>query len=141
MSTSAPAIPIGLTTKKAPFIEQARAKGDIYIPQPYELYSEENQDTWRRLCARIKPKWEKYAHPKFLEDGRMLVGLYSDGFSFSLVAYTDNLGKTWEFSDPIVGGGNIQPSFAVGRNGVITTYRRDNGLAPKRVMVSESHDR
>lgn len=58
---------IGLTTTQAPFIEEAKASGQIYIEQPYHLYSEENQDTWRRLFARIKPRWEKYAHPKFME--------------------------------------------------------------------------
>jgi len=63
MATSAP----GLTTTKAPFIEQAKARGEVYIEQPYDLYSEENQETWRRLYARIRPRWEKYAHPKFLE--------------------------------------------------------------------------
>lgn len=68
MATSAP----GLTTTKAPFIEQAKARGQIYIEQPYELYSEENQETWRRLYARILPRWEKYAHPKFLEGVRNL---------------------------------------------------------------------
>ncbi|MBI3832619.1 MAG: phenylalanine 4-monooxygenase [Planctomycetes bacterium] len=57
----------GLTTNRAPFIEEVRGKGEIYIGQPYELYSEENQDTWRRLFARIKPKWQKYANPKFME--------------------------------------------------------------------------
>lgn len=57
----------GLTTKQAPFIEQAQAKGELFIRQPYELYNDENQDTWRRLYARIKPRWEKYATPKFLE--------------------------------------------------------------------------
>ena len=39
--------------------------------------------------------WFTRAHPKLLPDGRMLVGLYSDGFSFSLVGITDDLGKTW----------------------------------------------
>jgi hypothetical protein len=29
----------GLTTSEAPFIEQARASGDLFIRQPYELYS------------------------------------------------------------------------------------------------------
>jgi phenylalanine-4-hydroxylase len=58
---------VGLTTTKAPFIEEAKASGQIYIEQPYHLYSEENQETWRRLFARIKPRWEKYAHPKFME--------------------------------------------------------------------------
>jgi phenylalanine-4-hydroxylase len=57
----------GLTTTKAPFIEEAKANGDIYIRQPYELYSEDNQEAWRTLYARILPRWRKYAHPKFLE--------------------------------------------------------------------------
>ena len=60
-------IPIGLTTTKSPFIERARADGDIYIQQPYQLYSDENQDTWRRLYSRMKPRWEKYANRRFLE--------------------------------------------------------------------------
>ncbi len=57
----------GLTTTRAPFIEQAQNSGRTFIHQPYELYSEENQDTWRRLYARILPKWRRYANPKFLE--------------------------------------------------------------------------
>lgn len=57
----------GLTTNHAPFIEDVRAHHEIYIQQPYELYTDENQETWRRLYARIKPKWEKYANPKFMQ--------------------------------------------------------------------------
>ena len=57
----------GLTTTKAPFIENAQQNGELFIHQPYELYSEANQDTWRRLYAQIRPKWEKYANPKFME--------------------------------------------------------------------------
>ena len=72
MTAATSKIPVGLTTTRAPFIEQARARGEIYIRQPYELYSEENQDTWRRLYARIRPKWEKYANRKFLEGVRNL---------------------------------------------------------------------
>ena len=33
---------VGLTTTKAPFIENTRHQRQIYIQQPYELYSEEN---------------------------------------------------------------------------------------------------
>lgn len=62
----------GLTTTKAPFIEEARSNGQLYIQQPYDLYSEENQDTWRRLYARMLPRWEKYAHPRFLDGVRNL---------------------------------------------------------------------
>ncbi|MGI8924287.1 MAG: phenylalanine 4-monooxygenase [Fimbriimonadales bacterium] len=57
----------GLTTKRASFIEDAQAHGELFIAQPYELYSEENQETWRRLYARLKPRWQKYANEKFLE--------------------------------------------------------------------------
>lgn len=57
----------GLTTTKAAFIEKAQANGDLYIHQPYELYSEANQETWRQLYANIRPKWEKYANAKFME--------------------------------------------------------------------------
>ncbi len=58
---------IGLTTTKAPFIEDAQQNGQVFIHQPYELYSEENQETWRRLYRRIRPLWERYANKKFME--------------------------------------------------------------------------
>ncbi|MFQ5472292.1 MAG: phenylalanine 4-monooxygenase, partial [Dehalococcoidia bacterium] len=54
-------------TTKAPFIEEAQANGDLYIQQPYELYSEANQEAWRQLYARILPRWRAYANPRFLE--------------------------------------------------------------------------
>ncbi len=57
---------IGLTTTQAPFIEEARAAGDLYIHQPYELYSEENHTAWNRLYARMHDRWEKYANEHFL---------------------------------------------------------------------------
>jgi len=59
--------PAGLTTTRAPFIEQAQAEGRIYIDQPYELYSEANHEVWRRLYARMGDRWAQYANPKFLE--------------------------------------------------------------------------
>ena len=57
----------GLTTTRAPFIEHAQAAGQLYIEQPFELYSEDNHRTWSRLLERIRPRWERYANPKFLE--------------------------------------------------------------------------
>jgi phenylalanine-4-hydroxylase len=61
------AIPAGLTTTKAPFIEQAQGRGELYIHQPYELYSEANHDAWRRLYARMHDRWVKYANRRFLQ--------------------------------------------------------------------------
>ncbi len=56
----------GLTTGHAPFIEEARTRGELYIEQPYELYSEQNQEAWRLLFARMRPRWERYANERFL---------------------------------------------------------------------------
>ncbi len=56
----------GLTTGDAPFVEEARNRGDLYITQPYELYSEENHEAWRRLFARMQPRWERFANDHFL---------------------------------------------------------------------------
>ena len=56
----------GLTTGHAPFVEAARDRGELYISQAYELYSEENQESWRRLYERIRPRWERYANDHFL---------------------------------------------------------------------------
>lgn len=57
----------GLTTTKAPFIEQAVQSGQLYIHQPYELYSEANHEAWRRLYNRMLPRWRQYANPHFLK--------------------------------------------------------------------------
>lgn len=91
-----------------------------------------------KLTRRIG--WFTRAHPLILPSGRMILGLYSDGFSFSLTGYSDDLGKSWKFSEPMVGGGNIQPSYAQKRDGTLVAYMRDNGPPPHRVMVSESKD-
>jgi phenylalanine-4-hydroxylase len=58
---------IGLTTTKAPFIEQAQQEGRLYIHQPYELYSEANHEAWRKLFARMEDRWRRYANPRFLQ--------------------------------------------------------------------------
>lgn len=56
----------GLTTTRSPFIEEAQRAGQVYIHQPYELYSEDNQETWRRLYLRMQPLWRRYANAHFL---------------------------------------------------------------------------
>ena len=56
----------GLTTGHAPFVEEARTRGELYIQQAYELYSPENHEAWRKLYARIRPRWEQYANDHFL---------------------------------------------------------------------------
>jgi len=57
----------GLTTTRAPFIEQAQAEGRLYISQPYELYTEANHEAWCRLFTRMGDRWSRYANPRFLQ--------------------------------------------------------------------------
>ena len=56
----------GLTTGHAPFVEEARDRGDLYISQAYDLYTQENHEAWRRLYHRIRPRWDRYANDHFL---------------------------------------------------------------------------
>ena len=83
--------------------------------------------------------WQTKNKAVFVGD-RIIIPFYSDGFSFSIMAITDDYGKTWQFSNPLVGMGNIQPSIAFKEDGTLVAYMRDNGPAPKRHMVSESKD-
>jgi len=85
--------------------------------------------------------WMTRAHPFVLDENRLIVPLYSDGFSFSLMAITDDWGATWHTSTPLIGAGNIQPSIVKRKDGSLYTLMRDNGPPPKRLHQSESHDR
>ena len=88
--------------------------------------------------------WFTRAHPVVLPlpsgGQRLLVGLYSDGFSFASATYSDDGGHSWTMSEPIIGGGNIQPTFALRRDGTLVAYMRDNGPPPKRAHIAESND-
>lgn len=84
--------------------------------------------------------WMTRAHPLFLPSGRLILPLYHDGFSFSLVGITDDLGKSWSPSGPIIGAGNIQPSIVQRRDGSLVALMRDNGPPPKRLLQSVSTD-
>lgn len=92
-----------------------------------------------KLYSRLG--WMTRAHPFVLNGQRLIVPLYHDGFSFSLMAISDDWGKTWHTSSPLVGAGNIQPSIVQRRDGSLFTLMRDNGPPPHRLMQSESHDR
>lgn len=100
------------------------------------------EDTRRNASDKLFRRlgWMTRAHPFVLDGKRLIVPLYSDGFSFSLMAITDDWGRTWRTSTPLVGGGNIQPSIARRKDGTLYALMRDNGPPPKRLHASESRD-
>jgi predicted neuraminidase len=110
-------------------------KGMLRTPAGDSSQAELGYPYFRRMGWQTKNK-------AVLIDGkRLIVPLYSDGFSFSLMAITDDGGQTWQFSDPLVGAGNIQPSIARKADGTLVAYMRDNGPPPQRLHVSESTDK
>ncbi len=120
----------------------ARAAGTDLMREGH-LYHEDGTHTNREMGFPLMRRigWQSYNKPVFLEGGRMILPLYSDGFSFSLMAITDDWGESWTFSEPIVGLGNIQAAIAMKADGALVAYMRDNGPPPKRLHVSASRDR
>ena len=124
----------------------------LFVPTDFAARATEALMKWpgsperQRLLERAKDKyfsrmgWMTRAHPLELPSGRILVPLYSDGYSFSIIAMTDDGGQTWKSSTPLVGSGNIQPTLVRKKNGGIVAYMRDNGPPPKRVHTSTSRD-
>ncbi len=84
--------------------------------------------------------WFTRTHALELPSGRLLLPLYSDGYSFSLIGISDDGGLSWTASEPIVGYGNIQPSLLRKKDGTLVAYMRDNGPPPKRAHISHSED-
>lgn len=71
---------------------------------------------------------------------RMIVPLYSDGLDCTLFALTDDGGANWQFSNPVLGGAGIQATIAIGKDGTLAAYLRDNGPPPNRMQKTVSHD-
>jgi len=120
--------------------EVDRLVGPSPADERVRQYAEKlKKDAGDKLTRRLG--WMTRAHPYVLDGTRLIVPLYSDGFSFSLMAITDDWGATWHTSTPLVGAGNIQPSLARKKDGTLVAYMRDNGPAPKRLHISRSTDR
>ncbi len=83
--------------------------------------------------------WQPRCKPTVLPSGRILLPLYTDTFSISIMAVSDDQGKTWYASHPLIGFGNIQPTVLRRDNGTLVAYMRENGLM-KHIRVSESTD-
>lgn len=83
--------------------------------------------------------WQPRCKPTVLPSGRILLPLYSDTYSISIMAVSDDGGATWYASKPLIGFGNIQPSVLRRNDGTLVAYMRENGPL-RRIRISESKD-
>lgn len=84
--------------------------------------------------------WITRSRPLVLPTGRILLPIYSDGFSLSLMAISDDGGNNWTSGKPIIGLGNIQPSVVRKNDGTLVAYMRNAGPPPRRLYTSISRD-
>lgn len=83
--------------------------------------------------------WQPRCKPTVLASGRILLPLYSDTFSISIMAVSDDDGQSWYASKPLLGFGNIQPTVLRRNDGMLVAYMRENGPRRK-IRVAESPD-
>jgi predicted neuraminidase len=104
----------------------------------YRRILEEAQERSRdELYQRLG--WMPRVHPAVLPSGRWILPLYSDTFSASIMALSDDRGSTWTVSRPLIGFGNIQPSLVRKQDGTLVAFMRDNG-PHHRIRLSRSSD-
>ncbi|MBX7073047.1 MAG: exo-alpha-sialidase [Pirellulales bacterium] len=83
--------------------------------------------------------WQPRCKPTVLPSGRILLPLYTDTYSVSLMAISDDQGKSWYASEPLVSYGGIQPAVLRRNDGTLVAYMRENGPLEK-IRVCESKD-
>ena len=113
------------------------ARGTPLPPREQAELDEARQRLDQELYQRLG--WQPRCKPTVLPSGRILLPLYSDTFSISLMAISDDEGQTWYASEPLIGLGNIQPSVLRRDDGTLVAYMRENGPR-NRIRVAESTD-
>ena len=83
--------------------------------------------------------WQPRCKPTVLPSGRMLLPLYTDTFSISIMAISDDDGDSWYASQPLMGFGAIQPAVLRRDSGELVAYMRENGAA-QRIRTATSQD-
>ena len=116
-------------------VERMLAEGKIPehdIPEFRRKQKLAKEKLWHRIG------WMPRQPPLMLSANRMMLGLYSDVWDCSLMAFTEDAGANWEFSKPMILSSflNVQPSLILKRDGAIVAFMRDE---PK-VRRAESTD-
>ncbi len=83
--------------------------------------------------------WQPRCKPTVLPSGRILLPLYTDTYSVSIMAISDDGGSSWFASKPLLGFGAIQPAVLRRDDGTLVAYMRENGYTGH-VRVCESVD-
>jgi predicted neuraminidase len=113
-----------------------RGKGwSAYAPKYDDMTIKASEDASKRSIG-----WMTRIKPLVMENGRIILPLYSDGFNMSMMAISEDKGATWRPSLPLVGRGPIQPALVQKKNKNIAAFLRDSGDYPPRVHYSESSD-
>jgi predicted neuraminidase len=124
-----------ITKEKFSELPENKAGWAEYAPLYDDMVIEASRDPKKRSIG-----WMTRIKPLLIDDNKIVLPLYSDGFNFSLMALSDNDGKTWYPGNPLVGRGPIQPALAMNKNGSLTAMLRDSGDPPYRIHVSYSTD-
>lgn len=112
------------------------------LPQPLTERQQKVVEVAReRLGDKLLQRlgWQPRCKPTVLPNGRILLPLYSDTYSFSIMAISDDGGKNWYASQPIFGYGGIQPAVLRRTDGTLVAYMRENGPFDQ-IKISESQD-
>lgn len=114
------------------------AKGENYLRSGRIQKDGETINTKLGYPVSRRLGWQTKNKPFILNEKRLIIPLYSDGLECSLFAITDDWGKNWQFSNPVIGGIGIQPTIAIKKDGTLVAYLRDNGPIPQRIQYTES---
>ena len=133
-----------LLLKPADFSAEAVAALDEQVAALPPL-PEENKKSIQEARERLSQKlyqrlgWQPRCKPTVLPSGRILLPLYTDTFSLSLMAISDDGGQSWFAGKPMLGFGAIQPTVLRRSNGTLVAWMRENGFSG-RIRVAESTD-
>ncbi len=119
------------------------AEGLKKFPKPAaeRIKKEYGGELEKRLADKLYQRlgWQPRCKPTILSTGRIVLPLYSDTYSFGIMALSDDGGEHWYASKPLMGFGNIQPAVLERKDGSLVAYMRENGVTDK-IRVAESTD-
>ncbi len=127
------------------FSADANARLDELVAKYSLLLNDEQREEIAVGRKKLQDKlyqrlgWQPRCKPTVLPSGRILLPLYTDTFSISIMAISDDDGETWYASKPLLGFGAIQPTVLRRDSGELVAYMRENGVE-QRIRTASSQD-